>query len=93
MHLTVDMIIEGLSHVEVMMMPNSNVNCAVICMRIIFLIVCLPVFFRFRVSACFAYGKTVMNQRKLEKSPFEVSQRKIQCEYLNERLSWKYSAK
>jgi len=29
----------------------------------------------------FAYDKAVINQRKVEKSPFEVSQRKIQCEY------------
>ena len=38
---TVDMIIEGLSYVEVMMIQNSNVDCSGICVRIILLIVCL----------------------------------------------------
>jgi len=41
MNLTVDMIIEGLSYVEVMMIQNSNVDCSGICVRIILLIVCL----------------------------------------------------
>ena len=27
--------------------------------------------FRFRISACFAYDKTVINQRRVEKSAFE----------------------
>jgi len=32
--------------------------------------ICLNLF-RFRVSACFAYDKTVINQRRVEKSTFE----------------------
>ena len=40
MNLTVDMIVEGLSYVEVMM-QNLNVACAVICMGILLLIVSL----------------------------------------------------
>jgi len=47
----------------------------------------------FRVSACFAYGKTVINQRRVEKSALTISQRNIQCEYWNEWLCWEYSAK
>jgi len=41
MNLTVDMIIEGLSYVEVMMIQNLNVTCAGICVRIMLLIVYL----------------------------------------------------
>jgi len=41
MNLTVYMIIEGLSYTEVMMIQNSVVNCARICVRIILLIVYL----------------------------------------------------
>ena len=74
MNLTVDMIIEGLRYVEVMMIQNSNVNCAGICVRIIFLIVYLP------AELVRASLMTAINQRKVEKSPFEVSQRKIQFE-------------
>jgi len=37
--------------------------------------------FRFRVSACFAYDKTVINQRRVEKSAFEDKSEEIQCEY------------
>jgi len=40
--------------------------------RIILLIsICLNLF-RFRGSACFEYGKAVINQRRVEKSAFEV---------------------
>jgi len=42
--------------------------------------------FRFRVSACFAYDKTVINQRRVEKSAFEDNSEEIQCEYQNEQL-------
>jgi len=48
MNLTVDMIIEGLSYVEVMI-QNLNVACAVICMGIMLLIVFLSESFWFRV--------------------------------------------
>jgi len=41
MNLIVDMIIEGLSYIEVMIKENSNVDCAGICVRIILLIVYL----------------------------------------------------
>jgi len=41
MNLTVDMAIEGLSYIEVMMIQNSNVDCAGVCVRIILFIVCL----------------------------------------------------
>jgi len=41
MNLTVDVIIEGLSYIEVMMIYNSNVACAGICAGIILLIVYL----------------------------------------------------
>jgi len=41
MNLTVDVINEGLSYVEVMMISNLNVACAGICVRIILLIVYL----------------------------------------------------
>ena len=34
------------------------------------IVYCLNLF-RFRVSACFAYDKTVINQRMVEKSAFE----------------------
>jgi len=36
---------------------------------------------RFRVSACFADDKTVINQRRVEKSAFEDQSEEIQCEY------------
>jgi len=39
--------------------------------RIILLLVYFLNLFRFRVSACFAYDKTVINQRRVEKSAFE----------------------
>jgi len=41
MNLTVNMIIEGLSYIEVMMIYNSDVDCAGICVRIILLYVYL----------------------------------------------------
>jgi len=41
MNLIVDMIIEGLSYIEVMIIQNSNVDCAGICVGIILLIVYL----------------------------------------------------
>jgi len=41
MNLTVEMIIEGLSYVEVIMVYNLNVACAGICVRIMLLIVYL----------------------------------------------------
>ena len=40
-------------------------------MRIILPIVYVSDLFRFRISACFAYDKTVINQRRVEKSAFE----------------------
>jgi len=40
MNLTVNMIIEGFSYIEAMMIYNSNVDCAGICVRIMLLIVC-----------------------------------------------------
>jgi len=40
-NLTVDMINQGLSYVEVMMIENLNIACAGICVRIILLIVYL----------------------------------------------------
>jgi len=51
--------------------------------RIVLLNVCLSEylnFLRFRVSACFAYDKTVINQNRVEKTAFK-DQNKIQCEY------------
>jgi len=45
MNLTVDMIIEGLSCIEVIMIENSNIDCVGICVRIILLIVYLSEFF------------------------------------------------
>jgi len=39
--------------------------------RIILPIVYVSDRFRFRISACFAYDKTVINQRRVEKSAFE----------------------
>jgi len=42
--------------------------------------ICLNLF-SFRVSACFAYDKTVINQRRFEKSAFEDKSEEIQCEY------------
>jgi len=41
MNLTVDMIIQGLSYIEVMMISNSNVDCAGVSVRIKLLIVYL----------------------------------------------------
>jgi len=41
MNLTVDMTIEGLSYTELIMIYNSNVACAEICVRIMWLIVYL----------------------------------------------------
>jgi len=41
MNLTVDMIIEGLSYIEVMMTYNSNADCAGICVGIILITVYL----------------------------------------------------
>jgi len=41
MNLTVDVIIEGLSNIEAMMIWNSNADCAGICVGIILIIVCL----------------------------------------------------
>jgi len=41
MNLTVDMLIERISYIEVMMIQNSNVDCAGSCVRIILLIVYL----------------------------------------------------
>jgi len=41
MNLTVDMTIEGLSYIELIMIQNSNVACAEICVRIMLLIVYL----------------------------------------------------
>jgi len=38
--------------------------------------VCLNIFW-FRVSACFAYDKTVINQRRVEKSAFEKKSEEI----------------
>jgi len=52
MNLTVDMMIEWLSYIEVMMIWNSNVDCAEICVRIILLIVYCLNLFRYRVRAC-----------------------------------------
>jgi len=40
-NLTVEMIIDGLSCIEVMMLQNSNVDCSRICVRIILLIIYL----------------------------------------------------
>jgi len=40
-NLTVDMTIEGLSYIELIMIYNSNVACAGICVRIMLLIVYL----------------------------------------------------
>jgi len=34
--------------------------------------------FRFRDSACFAYEKTVINQRRVQKSAFEDKSEEIQ---------------
>jgi len=34
MNLTVDMILEGLSYIELMLIRNSDVDCAGICVRI-----------------------------------------------------------
>jgi len=48
---------------------------------IILLIVYLSESFRFRVSAYFAYDKTVINQRRVEKSAFKDQSEEIQCEY------------
>jgi len=68
MNLIVDMTIEGLCYIEVMILI-SDANCAGICVRIVlFLSICLILV---RVSACFAYEKTVINQRRVEKSAFE----------------------
>jgi len=39
--------------------------------RIILPIVYVSDLFRFRINACFAYDKTVINQRRVEKSAFE----------------------
>ena len=39
--------------------------------------ICLKLF-RFIVSACFAYDKTVINQRRVEKSAFEDKSGEIQ---------------
>jgi len=39
--------------------------------RIMLPIVYVSDLFRFRISACFAYDKTVTNQRRVEKSAFE----------------------
>jgi len=50
----------------------------------ILLLICLNPF-KFRVCACFAYDKTVINQRMVEKSVFEDQPEEISCEY------WKYS--
>ena len=58
-----------ISYIEVMMIQNSNVDCAGICMRIILFIVYLSE--SFQSCACFACGKTVINQRRVEKSAFE----------------------
>ena len=40
-------------------------------MRIILLIVYLPGYFLAKASACFANDKTLINQRRVEKSAFE----------------------
>jgi len=52
MNLTVDMIDEGLSYIEVMMISYLNVACAGICVRIMLFIVCLSESFWLRGSAC-----------------------------------------
>jgi len=65
MNLTVDMISEGLSYTEVMMIQNLNLACAGICVIIILLIVYLSESLWFRGSACFAYEKTVINQLRV----------------------------
>jgi len=36
--------------------------------------------------------KTVIYQRRVEKSDFEDHSEEIQCEYWNERICWEYSA-
>jgi len=46
MNLTVDMIIEGVSYIELIMLENSNVDCAGICVRTILLIVSLSESFK-----------------------------------------------
>jgi len=48
MNLTVDMIIEGLSYTALIVIRNSDVDGAGICVRIVLLIVCL--------SNCFFFG-------------------------------------
>jgi len=65
-----DMTIEGLSYIELIMILNSNVTCGT-CVRIMLLIVYLSESFLFGGSAYFAYDKTVINQRKVEKTAFE----------------------
>jgi len=42
--------------------------------------ICLNIF-RFTVSAYFAYDKTIINQRRVEKSAFEDQSEEIKCEY------------
>jgi len=42
MNLTIDMIIEGFSCIDVINIENCNLDCAGICVRIILLIVYLP---------------------------------------------------
>jgi len=45
MNLTVDMIVDGLSYIELMLIWNSDVDCTGICVRILMLIVYLSASF------------------------------------------------
>ena len=51
---------------------NYKVDCERMGVKVIYcsLSICLSLF-KCRVSACFAYGNTVINQRRVEKSAFE----------------------
>jgi len=88
LNVTVDMVIKGLSCIEVTMIKNSDVDCAGINVYCLFVLYCSLSFselycllsiclnrFRFRVSTCFAFDKTVINQRRVEKSAFENQSR------------------
>jgi len=49
MNLTVDMIIEGLSYIEAMMIWNYNVECGGICVRIIYCALSISVWSNYRL--------------------------------------------
>ena len=70
MNLTVDMINEGLSYVEVMMIYNLKPVQESVWELYCSLSTCLNLFW-FRGSACFAYDRTIINQHRVEKSAFE----------------------